>query len=67
LKLRAFATLALLAAFAGGCKENHHDNSRPPAPSSDSPVQNHRFDGGESDPYVRPGGDAEAPAEKAAE
>ena len=55
LKLRAFACLSLLAILAVGCKENPHDNARVPEPSTDHPVYNHRFDGGETNPYFEPG------------
>jgi hypothetical protein len=55
LKRPVFALLCLLALAAGCKKENPHDNTRPPAPSSDKPVYNHRFDGGETDPYFKPG------------
>jgi hypothetical protein len=57
LNARSVTRLALLAGLSllGACKENPHDNSRPPAPASDKPVQNHRFDGGETDPYFKPG------------
>ena len=57
--LRTSLRLALLAGLAalGACKANPHDNARPPAPdpASEKPVMNHRFDGGESSPYLRPG------------
>jgi hypothetical protein len=70
LKARHFATLALLASLSilGACKKaNPHDNTRPPDPYTDKPVQNHRFDGGESDPYYKPGeGGGEGGGEKAA-
>lgn len=50
------ALLLLSGALAlSACKENPHDNARPPAAFSEKPVQNHRFDGGESDPYFKPG------------
>lgn len=55
LKKRAFFGLALLAGLsllsATGCKKNPHDNIRPPDAYPDKPVQNHKFDGGETDPY----------------
>ena len=58
MKLRALAIVSLLAlasAFLAGCKENPHDNARVPEPSTDHPVYNHRFDGGETNPYFKPG------------
>lgn len=57
MNVRNFTRLALLASLSilGACKENPHDNARPPAPASNEPVQNHRFDGGETDPYLKPG------------
>jgi hypothetical protein len=66
LKLRALALLCLVALSAGCKKANPHDNARIPDPSTDHPVYNHRFDGGESDPYFKPGegGAAEGGAEK---
>ena len=69
LKLRVLACLSLLAVLAVGCKENPHDNARVPDPSSDKPVYNHRFDGGETNPYYEPGeqgGEGEKGGEKAA-
>ena len=54
MKLRALGLLGLLA-IAGCHKANPHDNSRIPDPSTDHPVYNHRFDGGETDPYFKPG------------
>jgi len=47
--LVAFAGLGLLS--ASGCKKNPHDNARVPDPWTDKPVENHHFDGGETDPY----------------
>ncbi len=55
LKLRVLACLSLLAVLAAGCKDNPHDNARVPEPSTDHPVYNHRFDGGETNPYFEPG------------
>ena len=55
LKLRTLGMLCLLVFLAACKKENPHDNARIPAPSSDHPVYNHRFDGGETDPYFKPG------------
>lgn len=55
MKLRLFACLSLLAVLAVGCKDNPHDNARVPEPSTDHPVYNHRFDGGETNPYFEPG------------
>lgn len=57
MRLRALFSLACLAALLtlSACKENPHDNTRPPDPWTDRPVQNHRFDGGETDPYYKPG------------
>ena len=43
------AGLSLL--LVSGCKKNPHDNARIPDPYPDKPVQNHKFDGGEVDPY----------------
>ncbi len=57
-KTRSLALLTLTASLAlmSACsKPNPHDNARPPDPSTDKAVQNHRFDGGESDPYFKPG------------
>lgn len=57
-RVRALTALALLLALSlsGACsKPNPHDNTREPEPHSDKPVQNHRFDGGETDPYFKPG------------
>jgi hypothetical protein len=48
------------------CKGRPDDNVRPPEPWTDRPVQNHRFDGGESDPYFRPGEQGGAGEAKAA-
>ncbi len=56
MKLRALGILGLLVVCAAGCKKaNHHDNARIPDPGTDKPAYNHRFDGGESDPYFKPG------------
>jgi hypothetical protein len=66
---RSLNLVALIGALAllGACKEpNHHDNTRPPEPFSEGPVQNHRFDGGESDPYFKPGAEGEGGGEAAA-
>lgn len=55
---RSFVLIALLFGLGllGACKKaNPHDNTRPPEPYTDKPVQNHRFDGGETDPYFKPG------------
>jgi hypothetical protein len=62
LKLRALLALTLLSlALVTGCKKQRpDDNTRIPDPSTDHPVYNHRFDGGETDPYFKPG---DAPAE----
>jgi hypothetical protein len=66
LGLAALAGLSLL--LSSGCKKNPHDNAREPEPWTDKPVENHHFDGGESDPYGRSdksggeGGDKAAPA-----
>jgi hypothetical protein len=60
---RSLNLVALAAAMAmlGACKEpNHHDNTRPPEPFTERPVQNHRFDGGETDPYFKAGAEGEA-------
>jgi hypothetical protein len=69
LKLRAFGLLSLLA-IAGCHKANPADNSRVPEPnlSTVNPVYNHRFDGGETDPYFKPGdnGGGEGAGEKPA-
>lgn len=57
-RVRAFIALVLLTglSLATACsKPNPHDNTRPPDPATDKHVQNHRFDGGESDPYFKPG------------
>ena len=71
MRLRPILVFAMLLglAFLSACKkERHDDNARPPAPSSDKAVQNHRFDGGESNPYNRPGEkDEEGEGEKKAE
>jgi len=70
LRLRPTLVAALLlgSALLSSCKENPHDNARPPAPSSDKAVQTHRFDGGESNPYNKPGEkDEEGEGEKKAE
>lgn len=57
MKKRALFGLALLAGLLmlGSCKDNPHDNTRPPEPFTDTPVKNHRFDGGATDPYTDPG------------
>lgn len=58
MKARQITCLALLASLSvlGACKKaNPHDNTRPPEPASEKPVQNHRFDGGDTDPYFKPG------------
>lgn len=58
--MRILSTLALLAGLSllAACKPpNPHDNTRPPEPASDRHVQHHRFDGGETDPYHKPGGE----------
>jgi hypothetical protein len=47
--LAALAGLSLMA--SNGCRKNPHDNTREPDPWTDKPVENHHFDGGESDPY----------------
>ena len=70
MNLRPIAAIVLMlgSAVLASYKENHHDNARPPAPSSDKAVQNHRFDGAETNPYNRPGekdGDAEGGEAKA--
>jgi hypothetical protein len=56
-KKRALFGLAVLACLflLSACKDNPHDNYRPPDPYPDTPVKNHRFDGGETNPYVDPG------------
>lgn len=57
MRKRALFGLALLAGLflMSACKGNPHDNTRPPDPYPTGPVKNHRFDGGETDPYVDPG------------
>lgn len=61
------ALLAGLGLLSACQKPNPHDNTRIPDPYSDRPVQNHRFDGGETDPYFKPGeGGGEGAAEKPA-
>jgi hypothetical protein len=67
-RLALLASLSLGLGFLGACKENPHDNARVPEPYTDKPVQNHRFDGGETDPYYKPGeGGGEGGGEKAKE
>lgn len=70
---RALFSLALLAGLSlllvSGCKKNAHDNARVPDPYPDKPVQNHKFDGGETDAYGQNeggGGGGEGGGEKAA-
>ncbi len=54
--MKALAILGLALLSLSACtKENPHDNTRVPVASSNEPVSNHRFDGGESDPYLKPG------------
>jgi hypothetical protein len=56
LKFALSLSLILTLACLAGCeKHNEHDNTRPPEAFSSEPVQNHRFDGGETNPYLRPG------------
>ena len=57
MKKRALFGLALLACLflLNACKDNPHDNYRPPDPYPENPVKNHRFDGGETNPYYDPG------------
>ena len=55
MKLRVLGCLAFAALIVAGCKENPHDNARVPEPTTDHPVYNHRFDGGETNPYFEPG------------
>lgn|GEM_PF-6692589 len=57
MKKRALVRLALLGGLMilGACKDNPHDNLRPPEPFPEGPVKNHRFDGGATDPYSDPG------------
>lgn len=65
--MKIFSILGLALLGLGACaKENPHDNYRVPAPSSNAPAQNHRFDGGESDPYSKPGEGAGEGGDKAA-
>ena len=56
---RVLFGLAVIAGLSvltlSGCKKNPHDNTRPPDPWTDKPVDNHHFDGGETDPYYKPG------------
>jgi hypothetical protein len=56
-KKRALFGLAVLACLFAltACKANPHDNYRPPDPFPENPVKNHRFDGGETNPYNDPG------------
>lgn len=55
-RLLILATLLLGLGFLSACKKpNPADNSRPPDAYTDRPVENHRFDGGETDPYFKPG------------
>ncbi len=50
------ALLLLASALLAGC-EKHNPNYDPPAPNpaAEKPVSNHKFDGGETSPYSRPG------------
>lgn len=55
-RLLTLAALLLGLGLLGACKKpNPADNSRPPDPYTDRPVENHRFDGGATDPYFKPG------------
>ena len=53
MKKRALFGLALLASLflMTACQDRQDDNYRVPDPSPDTPVRNHRFDGGATDPY----------------
>lgn len=70
MKKALIGSLLLLGAIGlGACGVDHSqdDNTREPEAFSGKPVQNHRFDGGETDPYFKPGDQSgESRAEKAA-
>lgn len=53
MKKRALFGLAVLACLllVNSCKDRQDDNERTPDPYPDTPVRNHRFDGGATDPY----------------
>lgn len=58
-----FAVLCMIL-FLSAC-EKKNPNTEPPAPYNEKAVDSHRFDGGDTDPYVRKGDKAEAAPAKA--
>ena len=62
--MRRFVALLGLILLLSAC-EKKNPNLEPPAPYDGKMVGHHKFDGGESDPYQRKGGEGGEGAEAA--